>query len=94
MNRFLSVLSGLAIFAAASTAQAQIDWATGAPGGTTGGSIRLGSERPTTDTGPTGYPLATGISAAQVTPSSGADYTVSAWIKSEEADNEDGTLVL
>ena len=80
MKRFLCVLSGLAIIAAATTANAQIDWAAGAPGGTSGGSIEVGGE--------SGVFLDTGISAALVggdrgtdlAPTIGSDYTISAWI--------------
>lgn len=77
MNRILSLLCGLAIICVASTTQAQIEWAAGAPGGTSGGSIQLGAGD--------GVFLATGISAAQIAPTSGADYTISAWINSTEA---------
>ena len=36
MKHFLSLCCGLAFFAAATTAHAQIEWAAGAPGGTPG----------------------------------------------------------
>ena len=74
MKRFLCVLSGLAIIAAATTANAQIDWAAGAPGGTSGGSIEVGGE--------SGVSLDTGISATLVGGDLTApvDYTISAWI--------------
>ena len=92
MKRFISLLSGLAIVAATSTAQAQIDWATGAPGGTTGGSVQFGAEVLANDAGDNAFFLATGIGAAQVAPTSGEDYTVAAWIKSEEAEPSNTAL--
>ena len=92
MKRFISLLSGLAIVAATSTAQAQIDWATGAPGGTTGGSVQFGAEVLANDAGDNAFNLATGIGAAQVAPTSGEDYTVAAWIKSEEAEPSNTAL--
>ncbi len=84
MKHFLSLFSGLAIAFAATTSHAQIDWAAGAPGGTTGGSIRLGADQPPTDASGTGFSLATGIAAAQIAPTTGADYTIAAWIQSEQ----------
>ena len=85
MKRFLSVLSGLAIVAAATTAaNAQVGWAIGAPGGTSGGSLEF--------TPGVGVLLDTGIPAAQVggdrgnaaamppVPSTASDYTITAWI--------------
>ena len=92
LNRFFSLLCGVAIMIATSTAEAQIDWAEGAPGGTTGGSIRLGADFDVTDAVGTGFFLETGISAAQIAPTSGADYTISAWINSQQPDTEDETL--
>ena len=83
MKRLLSFFCGLAIFAAASTTHAQIDWAAGAPGGTSGGSIELGAGG--------GAFLTTGIASALVggnVTDGGVSYTVSAWIKSSE---DDGT---
>lgn len=78
MKRFFSLLAGLAIVAASSSVQAQIDWAAGAPFGTSGGSIQLGAD------GIESF-LPTGISAALIAPTSGADYTISAWINSSLA---------
>ena len=84
MKRFLSVLTGLAIVAAATTANAQVDWAAGAPGGTTGGSLDF-------TPGATIF-LDTGIPADQVggnrgnagadppVASTASDYTITAWI--------------
>ena len=93
MRTFLSFMSGLAIVIAASTTtNAQIDWAAGAPGGTSGGSIRLGADGTVGDVAPSGFSLATGIAAAQVAPTTGADYTISAWINSQQADSDDATL--
>ena len=78
MKLFLSVLSGLAIVVATSTAQAQIDWAAGAPGGTSGGSIEVG--------GVAGIVLDTGIPATAIggDRTVAGDYTISAWINSSE----------
>ena len=92
MKHFLRLLTGLAIVVASSTANAQIDWAAGAPGGTTGGSIQLGAERPPTNVEGSGFFLDTGISAAQIAPSQATidalgvsgDYTISAWINSDQ----------
>jgi len=76
MRQILSIFCGLAICATASTAHAQIEWAQGAPGGTSVGSIELV---------PGGNLfLETGIAAAQIASTGGSDYTVSAWIKSSE----------
>ena len=92
MKRFLSLLGGLAIAITASTAQAQIDWAAGAPGGTPGGSIEIGAVQPPTNSPGTGFFLETGISAAQIAPSQATidatgvtgDYTIMAWINSSQ----------
>lgn len=80
MKRFLCALSGLAIIAAATTANAQVDWAAGAPGGTSGGSLDF--------TPGNNVFLDTGIPAASVggdrgtdaAPLTGSDYTISAWL--------------
>ena len=77
----------------ASTAQAQIEWAAGAPGGTTGGSLQFNSLGGTDDAGFNAQnTLSTGISAAQIAATGGSDYTVSAWINSSEPDDQNAAL--
>ena len=96
MKRILSVLSGLAIVVAASTANAQINWATGAPGGTPNGSVDF--------TPSANLFLDLGIPAAQVggergnpgaeppIESTATDYTIAAWINTRD-DNGFGEAV-
>ena len=82
----LTLFCGLAFFAGASTALAQIEWAQGAPDGTPNGSV----EFRTTDN----LALATGISADLIGGNRGdannlstaTSYTISAWIFSTEDD--------
>ena len=86
MKHMLTLFCGLAFFAGASTALAQIEWAQGAPDGTPNGSV----EFRTTDN----LALATGISADLIGGNRGdannlstaTSYTISAWIYSTEDD--------
>ena len=85
-RRLVCFIAGLAIFAT-STAQADVVWTAGAPGGTSGGALQF--------EGDTADALLTGIQAATLTGDRGnnantpSDYTVGLWINSDTgASNE------